>query len=77
VPNKTALLADPSIPRTPPCRSCGGPTEVIRIEPAGERGRFRRSFQCMTCETEFIVTDESDAEIEELAGRMARTRLAF
>jgi hypothetical protein len=47
---------------------------MSRIAPAGEPGRYVRSFECPKCAASFDTTDASDAEIEEFAKRMIHTK---
>lgn len=77
MPNKTPLLSDSTYPPTPPCRTCGGSTQLARIEPMGDAGQYQRTYECMTCEARFVIKDDSDEEIQQLAERMSKTKGAL
>ena len=72
MPRKTPLLPDPQFSYSPPCPRCGLPTILNRMTPDSEAGRYLRSYECPNCDATFETTDDSDAEIEALAQRMAR-----
>lgn len=70
MPNKTPLLPDSLFTQNPTCQRCGKDMLLARMLPAGEPGRFIRTFECSKCGTTFETTDKSDAEIQSLAERL-------
>jgi ribosomal protein S27E len=71
---KLSIFSDSRHPQSPPCQKCGSTMQLARLEPTGHAGQYRRIYECTDCMAQTVVTDDSDAEIECLAERMANTR---